>query len=490
MSKWTKNLISVLLCTVLILPLAATSYAGNTKAPSPAYFDLPVKLQKVKVGISFEETSVRSAYFQNVVGNGFSFGYFDYSRCFHEFAGLDEVEICLRPDTGYTYSDEDAGEEKSVGAWHVLLNGEYEDFSTTLKKSAGYIDGAPAYLDGKFRIVCGSFDTEENALSAVSERALNAEAYSGGEAVLICTVPDSDELMFMTDRSLALRPVCDEKAETYYGGNVYYGDFELKATDAGLTVINYVGIEDYVKGVLPYEMIASWPPEALKAQGICARTYLTHYVNVYGELGFDLRNDVFSQVYKGKTGTVTESNEAAEATSGQYLRYRGAPCKVYYMSSDGGATDSSANVFSQRRAYLSGRIDTNEDELDFYNKTWTAVLMEETVVRRLNSYGCELDSVKSIEASESDYGIVKQLDITDRNGKTITLLGEDCFLALGLYSSNYKVESLDEDLWSFDGRGWGHNCGMSQWGAYSMAKYGESKCDDILEYYFSGAYIR
>ena len=56
------------------------------------------------------------------------------------------------------------------------------------------------------------------------------------------------------------------------GGNAYCGDFEFMRSGYRLAVINYVGLEDYVKGVLPYEMNGEWPLEALKAQAVCART--------------------------------------------------------------------------------------------------------------------------------------------------------------------------------------------------------------------------
>ena len=90
-------------------------------------------------------------------------------------------------------------------------------------------------------------------------------------------------------------------------------------------------------------------------------------------------------------------------------------------------------------------------------------------------------------------GNVIELEIIDINGKTIIISGEDCFRALGLNSLHYRVSKQEnsdgETVFVFEGGGWGHNCGMSQWGAYSMAHVHGASCNEIVDFYFNGAYI-
>lgn len=488
MSHKFKNRISLFLAASIIFMLAPFASADNGEAPKPVYFDLPVKISTAKVGISFGSSARSEVTLQNNDAEGFELGIFDFSRVFHSLGKTSGRSLTMHPDKGFTYTKDEA--EKNVGEWHIITEKVFDNFGSARESADKYYGGFVAYLNGEYRVLAGAFDTSGDADASIAERGLDAEIFSGGDNCIICMDEDNEKLVFLTDGKLALRAVSESFGEIWYAGNLYYGDIELILSSGKLTVISYVPLEDYVKCVLPYEMITSWPKEALKAQGACARTYVTHYMNAFFDMGFDVRNDTYSQVYKGRTGTAEASNDASEASAGMYVRYRGAPCKIYYMSSDGGATDSSANVFSQRRAYLSGVTDHNEDELDFYNKTWCAVLREETVLRRLGYSGYELSDIADIKAEKSYMGIVVKLTLSDSSGNTVTLNGDDCFLVLSLNSLNYDVYSEDEGLWTFNGRGWGHNCGMSQWGAYSMAKNSGASCDNIIDFYFSGAYLR
>ena len=88
---------------------------------------------------------------------------------------------------------------------------------------------------------------------------------------------------------------------------------------------------------------------------------------------------------------------------------------------------------------------------------------------------------------------VIELEIKDVDGKTISISGEYCFRQLGLNSLHYRVSKQEnedgETVFVFQGGGWGHNCGMSQWGAYSMAYNHGADCNEIIDFYFNGANI-
>ena len=493
MSNTVKKLIAFALTACLTLAAAPTANAAEAEAPAPAYFDLPVTVDTIRVGLNFGSSALYEAKLLNSVGSGYLFGYFDYSRQFHELGKTEVTALSMRGDNGFTLPD-----GMVVGPWHMVLNKQFKDFDSAKEFASALWGGFPGYIDGEYKVLVGAYADEAKTLTAIKSRSLDAKPFTGSKYSILAAETDTSELQFLLDvgegTNLAVRPVSSsEKAETWFAGNAYHGDFQYVRTGSSLTVINYVDLEDYVMGVLPYEMHGDWPQEALKAQGTCARTYAMNNINAYIDRGFDVRNDTYSQVYRGVTGTTESTNMAAAATAGEYVRYRGSVCKVYYMSSDGGATDSSANVFSQKRAYLSGVKDDNEKNIEYYNKSWKTELYDANVLYRLALSDYELDDIANIKATKSDMGNVIQLVFNDTNGKTVTLLGEDCFRIMGFNSLRYNVTSYEneqgERIWVFKGNGWGHNCGMSQWGAYAMALNKNASSKEIIDFYFSGAYL-
>lgn len=491
-ARYRKILLYILILAVMIPAFPTASLADGREAPAPAYFDIEQSVETIKVGLNSGSSALYEARLLNKTGSGYALGYYDYARVFHELAYTDCAALSMRGDVGFVLPD-----DTKVGPYHMLLNAVYGSFEEAKSAADGLWGGFPAYINGQYRVLVGAYANESKTYEAINDRRMDAQAFTGSEFSVLAAESDTWELKFLYDNGrstkLSVRPVGADKPETWFGGNAYCGDFEFIRSGNRLAVINYVGLEDYVKGVLPYEMNGDWPLEALKAQAVCARTYALNNINAYCDNGFDLRNDTYSQVYRGMTGTTESTDNAAELTGGMLVRYRGAVCKVYYMSSDGGSTDSSANVFSQRRAYLSGTEDPYEADIDFYNKTWKSELRSESIIYRLSRYGHELSEISEINSVHSDMGNVNELEIKDVDGKTISISGEDCFRELGLNSLHYRVSKQtnedDETVFVFEGGGWGHNCGMSQWGAYSMAHDHGADFNDIIDFYFNGAYI-
>lgn len=493
MSNRVKVIIVLTLSICIAFSAMPSANADDAKAPAPAYFDLPVTVNTVKVGLRSGGSAVYEARLLNKTGSGYLLGYFDFSRHFHQLGKTEVTALSMRGDTGFTLPD-----GMVVGPWHMVLNKQFDDFASAKKYADTLWGGFPGYIDGEYKVLVGAYADEAATQKAIKKRSLDAKPFFGSKYSVLVAETDTSELQFLYDigeaTKLAVRPVSkSEKAETWFAGDAYHGDFEYLRSGGALTVINYVELEDYVKGVLPYEVSGNWPQEALKAQGACARTYAINNINSYIDRGFDVRNDTYSQVYRGVTGTMESLDTAADATSGEYVRYRGAICKVYYMSSDGGATDSGANVFSQKRAYLQGVKDDNEASVDYYNKSWKCELRDENVLYRLAQSDYELADIADIKATKSELGNVIKLEISDSKGKTVKLLGEYCFRTMGFNSLRYDVSSYENDqkerIWVFTGSGWGHNCGMSQWGAYSMALNKDASCEKIIDFYFSGAYL-
>jgi len=123
----------------------------------------------------------------------------------------------------------------------------------------------------------------------------------------------------------------------------YRGDLELRAGTLGVSAINAVGLENYVRGVVAGEVPASWPVETLRAQAVAARTYAIA-TSKNGD-GFDQYADTRSQMYPGIAGEHPRTNAAVAATAGSVVTYGGKPIVTYYFSTSGGRTENVENSF-------------------------------------------------------------------------------------------------------------------------------------------------
>jgi len=119
---------------------------------------------------------------------------------------------------------------------------------------------------------------------------------------------------------------------------LYRGAIELRTDGAGLTAINVLDLDSYLRGVVAGEMPSSWPLEALKSQAVAARTYALTTRKTTGL--FDQYPDTRSQVYRGVTGESVRSDAAVRATAGRIVTYSGVPAVTYYFSTSGGYTEN------------------------------------------------------------------------------------------------------------------------------------------------------
>jgi peptidoglycan hydrolase-like amidase len=142
-------------------------------------------------------------------------------------------------------------------------------------------------------------------------------------------------------------------------GVAYRGVLEIRGDEGGLTVVNLVNVEDYLRGVVPNELspLAFPQLEALKAQAVAARTYALRNRGKFDEKGYDLCATSACQVYKGKSSEHPVSDQAVEATRGIVATYEGAPIEAFYTSTCGGHTEDAQNVFEGEGApYLQGVV--------------------------------------------------------------------------------------------------------------------------------------
>ena len=154
---------------------------------------------------------------------------------------------------------------------------------------------------------------------------------------------------------LTLASSDEANAPVRFNDKPYRGKIEVFANTRGaLTVVNVIGLEDYVRGVVPNEL--SYPAlEALKAQAVAARTYAVKNRGQFVAEGFDLLPTTRSQVYRGLASETSLTSRAVDETRGLIATYNGEPINALYTSTCGGRTEDSENIFNEAVPYLRGR---------------------------------------------------------------------------------------------------------------------------------------
>lgn len=144
---------------------------------------------------------------------------------------------------------------------------------------------------------------------------------------------------------------------------LYEGDLSISAVDGELRMVLAIFIEDYLKGVVPYEMSDSFPLEALKAQAIAARTYALRRRNTTRD--FDVYDNTNSQTFHGYEEQYKNAAEAVSATEGIVGTYNGRLAECFYSASNGGQTELYKNAFADEDGY--GYLDMRDDPYDLHN---------------------------------------------------------------------------------------------------------------------------
>jgi stage II sporulation protein D len=172
------------------------------------------------------------------------------------------------------------------------------------------------------------------------------------------------------------------------GEKGYRGDLRIAKAGTKVQLVNVVGLEEYLLGVVPGEMPKDWPLEALKAQAVAARTYaVSHLVKAKG---FDLYSDWRSQVYYGVASEGTGSTRAVNETRGEIVTYEGLPAQTFCFSSSGGRTISSLDVFGMDVPYLQA-VDDRWDSVSPNFRWPTRALTGPQLAKRFGLVGAVTD---------------------------------------------------------------------------------------------------
>ena len=283
-------------------------------------------------------------------------------------------------------------------------------------------------------------------------------------------------------RNLRLEPLNNDPI--YWEEKPYHGSLELIAIDGNIRAINIIDLEDYLRGVVPAEMQASWHMSALKAQAIAARTYTL--ASLSPNAAYDVCATTECQVYKGISAEHYLSNQAISETAGMVLTYGDNFAYTYYHADSGGEIASSLEVWGMNLPYLTAKKDYVQNSP---NANWTFNLEPYKVQKVIKAYGYDIDRVKSIHILEkSDSGRIEKIEI---RGEATTVALEGTVLHKiardwGLKSTHFEL--IGGGL-RVRGEGWGHGVGMSQYGARTLAEHNYDP-EQILEFYYPGTVLR
>ena len=565
LARFTAFIIAISALATLAAPASEASY-------TPPYSTL-------RIGLYFGSGVLPSANLQNVSGSGsgFEFGYFNNNREFvpigayvedNAISMLMDRNMSWHPGVGGGAGEYREGTEGSVvvGCFHVQLDIAYNTFEEAKVVAESYESSYIKFYSGRFIVLMGNYTTRDEASSAISAMGRSGLVVESGTSNTIAVVKTGTNIvLFEYDyggNHLGVRPIPigDEKCETWFKGYRYRGGFQYARRDGALiTVTNYVDIEDYVSGILPYEMNNSWPLEALKAQACCARTYALSSLNRHSANGADLCTEEHCQVYRGRGASNARTDQAVDETAGMYITYNGELCQTYYSSSNGGASESSANVWGQALPYLQGVVDIYEADVaarisGYY---WTINYTPAEITQRLRSRGTDCATIVSMAVSAyTPTGNVLRVTMTDANGRQHHFTRRsELISALGVPTQHFNIgnaswepggmyanepaQLIDSDaqhfaidsegaatavqdgtiyaitgtgsveiisgetgastggsntgmvngVFTIRGAGRGHNVGMSQWGAFSMAENHRKNYIEIIQFYYTGVEV-
>lgn len=190
----------------------------------------------------------------------------------------------------------------------------------------------------------------------------------------------------------------------------YRGWFEFKRQVNTVTAINVVDHQDYLYGVIPSEMPASWHMEALKAQAVVARSMSIYQSKKYLKDGYNVCDTVYTQVYKGFSGESARTNQAVDETRGMVATYKGNIAETVFFSTSGGHTEDPQYVWGNPIPYLKARPDPYEIEPE--GKPWTRTITLAEIDRSLKSQGIQIGTAQGLKINGyTPAGRVMELEI-------------------------------------------------------------------------------
>ena len=299
-------------------------------------------------------------------------------------------------------------------------------------------------------------------------------------------------------RLATLKLPTETRLEPQDGATIKVGAYRYRGAlilrlDPGQTVsvVEDADLEEYLEGVLPYEMDPDWPLEALKAQAVVARSFAYANMGKFRKEGFDLTADTRSQMYRGVTSVNAVVRRAVTETHGEVLGWNGQLLRVYYHACCGGATENAAEAWGGDPKLTPKPLRGVKDPWCAVSPHmhWTAYFAWQDLMTAIEERHDLPGPLKSLKIGHRDVaGYVR--DFVARAGRAeVTIKSAELRSALGaadLKSTRISRLVVKKKGLEFFGAGSGHGVGLCQWGARIQAEKGRSY-ERILHFYFPGA---
>ena len=270
------------------------------------------------------------------------------------------------------------------------------------------------------------------------------------------------------------------------GNNKYYGDIYIKQVDSKLQIVNFVDIEKYLLGVVPYEMPSSFPLEALKAQTVIARSYAQTNIN-RKKKDFDLYDDTRSQVYSGiPKSRLSNVEKAIKETKGEVITYNGRVIDALFHSYSGGYTASAKEVYGNDIEYLKPVEDIYSKGVPMSVLTWTYLIPKSQLEKEIGFIPVDYD-IEYTESNRVKYIILYNEDRSLEKKYTGAEFRRK-YSTSKIKSTAYNINIENGDI-KVVGSGYGHGVGFSQWSSKTMAEDEKMSYKDIINFFYTGVKI-
>ena len=319
---------------------------------------------------------------------------------------------------------------------------------------------------------------------------------------------------------------CGAKGQKPATTNLLCGDLLFSKNSSSIQTVVRLYVEDYLYGVVAYEMSNSYPLEALKAQAVAARNFVLRKKAARTAYAYDVTDGTNDQVYRGYVASYTRVIQAVQETKGVVLYYDGKLASCFYGASNGGQTESTKNAWGSSLPYSVVKDDPYDLESGATSKTATinkdasglnsalkAALISgmaaDLQAKGLSTKAADItiDRIVSITPHSPRFAAPSRLyqklrfamNVTGTNaaGKKVqgqvsadvaTYGGLESWYSLSINSASNETVSVEETSSAFRVvfRRWGHGVGMSQRGAQVMAKNHGMSAREILAFYYPG----
>lgn len=271
-----------------------------------------------------------------------------------------------------------------------------------------------------------------------------------------------------------------------------------------LTAVNVLPFEQYLKGVVPSEMPASWAVEALKAQAIAARTYAYYELGTHvadsdkniqiEQSGAQIDDTVTYQAYLGLKNAAASTNKAVDETSGMVMLYDKKIIKSFFHADSGGYTENAENVWGVFHPYIIAKPEIYSAD-SIPGTSWSFVANIKDIETKLIGAAIlkEGEELVNLTVEAGDVfpsGRPQFITLTLKNEITKKITAVNYSFIMGLKSQWLRFSAgATPDKVQVNGLGFGHGAGMNQWGARHMIEKMNKKFDEVLNFYYSNIEI-